>query len=350
MEKIIPTIFGEVDAKIIGPSQTQNNAVFKQLSEPKIILGQIFKAEKNYITEIEMDFNIIQQGNGNGGRYEFLLKEATFEDAIPEIKRDVLVSVKFSPADALQYRQPNGKFKFPIYKNVEAGAYYFFGINNDRADSNKFNYLEILGSSDSKSYPEGAIAVKKTGETFHTMGDFYFNIFGLNWKEYAGQKILLGTTLEDLGGGKMLFKYQPSQKKYSLTDLYSFVGDVSYDKKSQSIIGTLDKENQISNFVYKFENTLPFKTFHLSAQKNNFDWEKIKLSYSLDNANWQEILENQNPEVGTQIFDQDIPEALRKNLIFLKIEPIITDETFQTKKSVRYGIENLLIEAELNQE
>lgn len=348
MRKISPTIFGEIDTEKIASSQAQNTVLFKQLLQPKIIFGQIFKAGKDYITEIEVDFNIIQQGSGNGGNYEFVLRKADFKNSVPEIKGGALASIKFSSAEAMQYREPNGKFKFPIYEKVDVGEYYFFGINNERADSNKFNYLEMLGSSDSKIYSDGSVVLKKDGETFPIKGNLYFNIFGLDYKEYAGQRIFLGTTLEDLGDGKMLFKFQPSQKQYALTDLNSFTSDVSFDEEKKIVFGEIYRENpkNDSNFIYKFENALPFRSFRLSAQKNNLDWENVRLLYSFDDEKWQEITKNPDSKDGMQVFEKEITEAFRKNIVYLKIEPIITDETFQDRKTVKYGLDKLLIEAE----
>lgn len=345
LAKIVPTIFGSIDANIVNQAQTKNNSMFKQLIEPKVILGQVFKAEKDYITEIEMDFNIIQQSGA--GKYEFILKEADFEDAIPEIKGDFLTSIKFSPLEAERFRQPNGKFKFPVFQRVTAGNHYFFGINNDRGDVNQFNYLELRGTTERDSYPNGTVAVKKTGETFPVQGSLYFNIFGVEWKEYLNKRILLGETLEDLGGGKMIFKYQPLQKQSAVADLDSFVSEVSYDEKTKALAGVADSENLHVNFIYKFDNPFPFKNLRVFGEKLKPDWSQVNLSYSFDGQNWSVLSEESSIEEGTQKFDQFIPGVFGKNLVYLKIEPQIDENIFQNKKTLKYGVENLQLEGEL---
>jgi len=70
------------------------------------------------------------------------------------------------------------------------------------------------------------------------------------------------------------------------------------------------------------------------------------LLYSFDDEKWQEITKNPDSKDGMQVFEKEITEAFRKNIVYLKIEPIITDETFQDRKTVKYGLDKLLIEAE----
>lgn len=347
LAKILPTIFGEIDSSVIIQSQPKNDLVFRQLIEPKIILGEVFKAEKDFITEIEVDFNIIKQGEGSGGKYEFVLKEASFDFFVPEVKSDSLVSVKFSSADVERFRQPNGKFRFPVYKKVSAGEYYFFGINNDRSDADQFNHLEIRGTAETGDYSDGSVAVKKSGETFSALGHLYFNVFGIAWKEYAGKRILLGETLEDLSGGRIIFKYQPSEKQSAMADLDSFIGEVSFDEKKKTIMGGVEAEKPKGNFTYKLETPFPFNNLKVFAQKNNPEWLKVNLSYSLDGKKWENIPEKAGSEEGTQEFGQILPGAFRKSLIYLKIEPRIDANTFQQKDEWKYGVENLRVEGEL---
>jgi hypothetical protein len=347
LAKIIPTIFGEADVNVVSQAQTENNFVFKQLEEPKVILGQVFRAEKDFITEIEVDFNVIKQGQGGGGNFEFVLKKANFEFSVPEIKSDSLASVKFSPAEAERFRQSNGKFKFPVYKKVTSGEYYFFGINNDRSDGNQFNFLELRGSSDADIYPNGSVAVKKSGETFSALGNLCFKIFGIEWKEYAGKKILLGETLEDVSGGKIIFKYQAPEKQIAVADLETFTGTVSFDEKNKTIVGLVDAKNNSSSFSYKFETPFPFKNLKIFAEKKNPDWLRTKLSYSLDGQKWTSLVENPDAEMGGQEFNQIIPNIFGKNVVYFKIEPEVGGDTLQDKDEWKYGVENLRVEGEL---
>ena len=67
----------------------------------------------------------------------------------------------------------------------------------------------------------------------------------------------------------------------------------------------------------------------------------------MDGKSWQGISESQGSEKEGQIFNQEISGIAKKSVVYLKIEPRITEQTFQGKVLVKYGLKNLKIESEL---
>ncbi|MBU2028781.1 hypothetical protein KJ761_02725, partial [Patescibacteria group bacterium] len=235
-----PTIFGEINFEEPTQKQEKNDFTFNQLLEPNVILGQVFQAESDFIGEIEMDISIIKQGNGNGDSYVLDLREADFDGVTPGITSRRVATLKFSSATIEEYRQANGKFKFPILAPVKNGEYYFIGLDNQKVEVNKFNYLVPRGSAENSSYANGNVAVKFKGDSFPAQGDLYFKIFGTNFKEVAGKKVLLGATIEDLGNKQMLYKYQPDESRYIFSDFAETTDDIDFDRDDFSMFGNTD--------------------------------------------------------------------------------------------------------------
>ena len=339
------TIFGKFENKKITQTQNKNEISFSQLVEPKIIVGQVFKADTDFISDIEVDIDVTKQGKGsNGDVYQFIIRKAKLEGNVPEIKNDELLNLSFSIGEIERYRQSDGKFKFPAYVKVQEGEYYFWGVNNDKADPNRFNCLKIRGTDNSEAYKNGMVAIKKSGESFSYVGDLYFSIYGAERKEYKGKEMLLGATIEDLGEGEMIFKYQTSQKRYDLIDLEDFSGEVFFDEKNKSVAGINKKSSNNQEMIYKFEPPNSFKKFKIYAQQTNIDCNPVSVSYSFDNKNWNDLSSQSNFFDEWQIFDQEVVEKITQKQLYLKIKPLEVDPEYFKEK---YGIANLTVEIDL---
>ncbi len=345
-----PTLRGEIDFDIPDQFQSENSVYFEQLKEPDVIFGQIFKSQIDYVTGVSLDIDIIKQGNSGGKKYQLELRKVEYEEGgAPEIKSDVISGISFEINDLEEYRQEDGKFKFPLFAKLEKDKYYFIGIDNERVEVNKFNFLRLKGSSEEKKYLNGFPAVKMKGQTYSVIGDLYFTTYGMNFSKYDNKKLLRGTIIEDIGKNKGLFKYQPRRDIYDLTDLEEYTEDIKLDDSMGVLFGSINP-NKKSELVYKFETIYPFLKFKVFAKQADLKWGKVSLSYSYDREKWNEI---PSAEVGEilpsmygiqemQTFDQEITENNLKNEVYIKIAPRNYDA--QEKK---YGLSDFRFEADL---
>jgi len=348
LAELKPTIFGNMKIKDVSQEQTDNDFLFKQLLEPKVLLGQVFQAKSDFLAEIEMDIDVVKQGEGNGDRYAFDLREAEFDGVTSRVTSRRISTLKFNAQTIEQYRQLNGKFRFPILAPVKNGEFYFFGLDNDGVEVNQFNYLAPRGSKDNTRYLDGDVAVKFKGDSFPSQGDLYFKIFGADFEEFEGKKVLLGSTIEDLGGGKMFFSYQPDESRYGFSDFADATFDIGFDGKENSITGEIVPEKE-SFFSYKFETLEPFKTFRLFGESFKPNLNNLKMAYSFDKEKWTEIPEKiiaQESGITSQAFDFSQTEKVSRDLIYVKIYPQ-TDYPAGTLAPIEYGIRNFRFEADL---
>ncbi|MFC1756515.1 hypothetical protein ACFLY1_01015, partial [Patescibacteria group bacterium] len=336
--KLIPTIRGNVDISLPFQEQEDNSKSFSQLCEPALIFGQVFKAQSDYITGISFDIDIIKQGIGGGRKHKLELREMDYGGFIPEmaeIKKTVLADITFSLKGIEKYRQGNGQFRFPLFSKLEKDKYYFIGINNDRAEVNKFNCLKPRGTTNGDAYEDGFTAIKKNSQTYFFSGDLYFILYGAEFKKYNNTNILQGSVIESIGNGKGLFKFNNKGTDSDIANLDSFTSDVAFD---DIIFGRSAKSE--SNFVYKFETIFPFEKFNIRGNQADMNWSKTSISYSYDKNEWKEIpfsLENE-----MQHFDYNITEEDPKDKIYIKFSPLKSS----TEKN-KYGIEDFQVVADL---
>lgn len=339
------TIATESSSYVLSQKQEKNDYAFNQLIEPKLIFGEVFKNDLDFITEIELDLDIVKQGDGGGEKFKLTLREADFDGITPEVKSKSLAELKFSFDGIEQYRQENGKFKFPIFARVKKDSYYFIGLENDRVEVNKFNHILVRGTKNDSSYMDGATAVKKDSQSYPALGDIYFKVFGTNFDKYADKRILSGTTIEDLGKGTGMFKFRPTGTRMALLDIYEQSAEISFDDNKKVLIGKNDPLSE-NYFTYKFETIFPFEEFRLTADKENPDWSKVKIFYSLDNSDWKEVpsvLTEKNLEVekySFQEFNLSLKGEKNNNFLCLKIQSEETDKKY-------FGLDSLEVIADL---
>jgi len=331
----------------LSEKQEKNDYAFDQLKEPEIIFGEVFRSNIDFITEIELDLDIIKQGDGGGEKFRLVFREADFDGVTPEITSHALNELKFSFDSLEQYRQANGKFKFPIFSRVQRGSFYFVGINNDRVEVNEFNHLLVRGTKDATSYPNGSSAVKKDNKSYPAMGDIYFKIFGITFDQFENQRILAGETVEDIGGGKGIFKFNPIENRLALLDLYDYSENIDFDDGRKIIYGEI-KPNKESFFTYHFETFYPFTQLNLTGKKLDPKWSNLKILYSYNNQDWQEapssieFVQNEKTteEISTQVFNFTLNEKVPKNSVYFKIIPTNLEQE-------NFGLENLEVTANL---
>lgn len=347
--ELVPTIIGDADREIEDQKQLEDKHSFPQLKSPDIIFGQVFWPEMDYITKISLDLDVVKQGNNGGKKYALELREVEYESAdVPEIKSSPLAIIKFSFDDLEKYRQENGKFIFPLVAKLEQGKPYFIGINNDRADISEFNHLIPKGSSEKSAYPKGTLAVKFNKNSYSVPGSLYFKTYGFKVREYNGISILPGAIIEDRGKGQIFYSYQNQENDYELLNINSYLGNIGFNDEKSAITGEIDPSAvDTPYFTYKFETIYPVKNWSISGIQGDILWNKIRLSYSYDQKEWNDIpsqISQAKENQGYQIFDYLMKEkGVDKKTVYLKIDP----EKDKLPEQTSFGIKNLRFQAEL---
>lgn len=324
MANLAPTIIGGVNMEVEDQAQTKNDHPFEQLKDPKMVLGQIFTPKMDYITGVSLDIDIVKQSNNGGKSYVLELRDVDMDSDAPIIKSNPIATLGFSVNDLEQYRQTDGKFLFPLSAKLEPGKSYFIGINNDKINTDKFNYLILKGTKDGNAYPDGQVAVKFQKQSYLATGSLYFKTYGFELKKYNGASVLPGSVIEDLGKGKTQFSYRSLLSDYELNNLNLKTDDIYFDTDKNAIDGRISDVSD-SYFVYKFETVYPFSDFSVKGKQADPMMNKIKMSYSFDNQSWQEIPSSILKDANNQEY-QSFNSALELKLsdkkeIFIKVEP-----------------------------
>lgn len=157
--------------------QEKNDFDFPQLEENDIFLGQIFKANSDFVSAVELDFDVVKQHNNGGKGYVVSLKEVEQKKDSFEIQSGALAEVEFQIKDLAKFRQKNGKYRFSFDAEVEKGKYYFVGIDNSKMQVDRFNHLTLKGSRED-AYTQGTAATRQDRKTKLLEGDLYFRLFG----------------------------------------------------------------------------------------------------------------------------------------------------------------------------
>jgi hypothetical protein len=350
-----PTIFGKNDYSVVDQEQDDNSEKFSRLSEPGIMFGQFFQPEFNYITGVSLSMDVVKQDKWvTDGKYRIELREAQNDYGTPIIKNETIAQKTFTLDDLNNYRQSDGTFKFPLYAMIDPQKSYFIGINNDKVDVNRFNYLELRGTSDDSKYDKGRALVKRNRQTFFATGDLYFKTHGIKSEGLENKKILQGSVIEDTGGGKGYFSFRCAGKSISLVDVYLMTNDVSFDEGKLIISGN-DYSDYQSSYIYKFETLYPALKFKITAKQADLTWDRVTLSYSFDGDNWIKIPEKEdgiyqsgsdNKFKPLQNFEFEQSEKTPKSTIYLKVEP---ENYFTGSKndSKKYGIKDFYFGADL---
>lgn len=336
---LTPSIIGKINVNQLAVSQIGSDKRFSQLKESNIILGQIFKAENDYISGVAFDIDVTKIDNRGGKKYRLELRTADWDGKTAEIKKEILSSLSFTIDDLEKYRQNDGKIRFPMLSQVEPGRTYFIGINNDHVETDRFNYLTMKGSSDSK-YESGTSVIKRAGQTYQIGGDLCFSVYGAEYKKIGNERVLAGAVIEDIGLGQGMYIYKTSGFQSDFTDLESHSMDIKFNEGKNVISGSTN--NSDSYIMYKFNTIYPFKRITFNARLADLTYSNAKVFYSFDKDNWQEVPESFLNKI--QIFNYTLDN---KNLARKEIYFKITFDPNDPTDAKSYGLSNLKIEGEL---
>jgi hypothetical protein len=334
-----PTISGEVDFSQQDQKQiSDSSAKFSQGTEKGILIGQVFKSQVDYITGVAFNMDITKAGGGGGRKYVVQLREADYDGASLEVGKLILAELNFSLDEVDQFRQEDGKLRFPIFARLEAGKYYFIGINNDKGEPDRFNNIILRGTSDNSKYPDGIIGVKTKGATYTVAGALYFATYGASFKKYNDREILSNSLVQDLGKGKGIFIYENGESSSNAIDLYSGSKGVSFNSDKNAMSGTIGDGS--SYFEYKFYTVYPSNKIRISGKQADAGWSKVAVSYSFDGDNWTEIPSDTSGPI--QLFDFEIANDHLADTVYLKVAPYYPDENQK-----QYGPADFRVEADL---
>jgi len=357
------TLIGESNFDLVNQEQTTDASYKFPPFIQKTVMGQIFRSDSDYMSGIRVNFDITKEEELSSKRYVVKIKKIISDNDFQDngIKIKDIPAANFScPVEDLEkYRQLNGTFKFPLFARLEKGAYYFVSVDNKEAGNNKFNYIQLRGSKDDNSYSEGTAAVMIGNQVYKIDGDLYFAIYGAEFRENsANQKMLTGSTIEDLGKNEGAFNYRTSGTPTDLLDIATSSNDIDFNSGKKIIYGSFDTD---SYYIYDINTPYPLKRLFIEATQATANWPKVKIFYSFDQKKWAEIpftLQNEVPPISTnstqdstlnnpsandknlvQIFKTEIDGVGLLNKVFLKIKPDPTD----IGSGNYYGIKNLKI-------
>jgi len=342
LSNLKPTILGKLDTNIEDQKQAQSfSHQFPSLMKTNSIMGQIFKANSDYISGIKMDMDITKENFQKPKKYQLDFREVNYKgDKITPIN-NAIFSKKFSTDDLEQYRQSDGKILFPIFSLLKKGEYYLISLDATQSGSNEFNQITLRGTTEDKSYENGTAFIKIGKEYYKIDGDLYFITYGADFSSVNRYKILPGAIIEDLGMNMGAYSYQMKGSEVDMLDLLSETPNITFSGDRDAIYGLATSD---SNFVYLINMVYPFKKIHLFANQADPKWNRAKISYSYDNINWQEAPFSNSSELNS--FDFDITQKGSYNMIYLKVTPEISDNN-SNQKNGSYGITDLKISADL---
>jgi len=280
-----PTIIGETDFDAIDQKQIDDSSYkLPWLKEENTSIGQIFKADSEYISGISFKLDITKSIDPGSRKYILSLQKVSYDGNSIKKASDSLTSLNFSVASSIEkYRQGNGSFLFPIFAHLEKGSYYWVSISNSNVNVNDFDFLTFRGSKNENSYPDGSAAMKKGKEIYTIDGDLYFIVHSASFRSEGSERILSGAKIEDLGKGLGSYSYQTKGTSSDALDLDPSSSDVNFDGERKILRANVKEENSL---IYKFSTIYPIIQFYFKGQQIKSNWNKIKVFYSLDKENW----------------------------------------------------------------
>lgn len=306
-----PTIFGDVDTSIEDQKQTSDSSTdFTWLRSPKTVIGQVFKAQNDYISGVSLKVDIFKDIDPGSREYALTLKEASYDGNSVSQKGQVISQVKFSIGKDIDlFRQDDGTFRFPIYGKLQKDKYYMIALDNSKVDVSDTSYLTLKGSSRNDSYADGSAVIRKGKDFYKIDGDLYFVTYGADFAEYDGERFLSGSSIEDSGKGQGEYAFAARGEFADILDLYSSSG-VNFDALRKAVVGDTDDDN---NYEYRFHVGKPISRITFEGEQLRAGWTNAKVFYSFDDSNWQEIPSEEISEVVDQADQGDGSDSNNDN-------------------------------------
>lgn len=274
-------------------SQLVSDFAFSSLKESKVALGQVFQAKEPLISAVALKIDINKKLNPGSRQYVLSLREVEYDGEKISSPGPTITDLAFSISSIEKYRQADGAFLFPLFGRLEKDKYYLISLDNSKVDVSKQNYLEPLGSGESKSYLAGGAVVRKNKELTLASGDLYFKIYGANLNQENGVPILNGAKIEDLGQGLGRYSYATKGKYVDLFDLETATPGTEFSENDKVIYAPA-KDN--ASFTYAVNTIYPISKLNFSATQLRSGWKAVKVSYSFDRQSWTDLPFSEGPD------------------------------------------------------
>lgn len=329
------------DVKVVESTLRQtekSEKYFAQLKSGGTGVGQIFRAESEYLAGITLD---LRKKGDSTGKYRLELREADEKDGDFSVSSAIAAVFEFSAGDIDGYKSKKGEIFFPLASRLEKGKMYFVGLDNSAVKNSFLNHLEIKGTADRNAFSGGAAVEWKDGVA-EEIGDLFFIVHTAEFSEVQGARIPTGARIEDLGGGNGLYSYQTNRKSTDILDVSSYDrGNVRFNDY-EGIISGSPKDDV--NYVYKFSAPFAFEKTRIIAEQMYGEWYRVVIAYSFDNQNWMDLAytgdgENDSPQKFDSIISGD---GIKKDLYIR-----VSYDKFDNKEIKLFGLRNFSIMGEL---
>ena len=346
-----PSIYGNTDlADVVYDSEIKASEAVDTLSFTRRnqLIGQTFEANSTMISgvDIKLEFS----GEGGTGNYYLELREADYKNGKVSLSPDRIAYFGFNKNSAdRELKIDEGVYHIPLAAKVEKGKSYFVGINNLEVKFNILNTLKLYsGDSD---VDHGKIITSINERSKQKSGQLYLKVYGAEYAEAGGEKVLTGARIIDNGDGTGTYSYDQKGEVTDYLDLYQVISDknssVFYDNIQGGISG---KDEEGTAFVYKINTLHPFLKMRVEAKQPNGLFVKPLIYYSFDNINWTEIkndLAVNDPisQADPARFDQSLQGNGILKTVYLKVAYDRDDA--KEKKMHLFGLNSLKISASL---
>lgn len=337
-KKIQKNITGKKEDVVWKMFKTKDEAVtYANLETEKILLGQTFIAETDFLSGVS--FNIEKRGNGGGGKYSIELREVRQQKDKIDIDADAIASFKFSAIDLEKYMK-NGTAFFPLFSSLKRGQMYYVGINNNKVNLSS-GHLILKGSSGESEFDGGDAFIEKTKKA-NKVGDLEFALYRPELTVFDNNPILIGSEIIDLGQGAGVYLYETSDQMIDLMNLSKHSGEIGFDEKEKVIFGKAENE---AFYEYKINTVYPFENVRIQTAQMYKEWYDVKLYYSFNQQDWEEISSIDMDNEAQQLFDAMIlGDGKTIKTLYIKV----SYDKFDSKATNLFGIGKLQITADLN--
>lgn len=315
-------------------------------------IGQVFTADSNLISEIELKMEII--GTGGAGNYQAELHE---HDPTNGISADRLAYYKFDAGhlvDRLASGSEKNSYRIPLVAKLVKGKQYVFLLNNLEVKFNPINTLKIYGYK--RQHGDQKMLSVISGKQKEKSDSLYFKIFAPNYSETQSERILTGAVVQDLGSGRGFYTYKQHGDLTDFLDIFetsnhtSGQDNVFYDN---ILKGVSAKDLDGNWLTYKFNTIYLFSKFAISLESPGGDFTDSEVFYSFDNIAWEKIKPKERNTAQSDAADKF--EAVvfgdgQKKEIFLRVG--YSENSSREKKDLinhigLFGIKNIKVAADL---
>ncbi len=299
------------------------------------LIAQEFAPKNPYISGVDLALNF----HRTGGKEPYQLSLArVISQKGNKISYQTVASVNFDVQDQMSVLDGRAIYHLPLFAQAKVGEPYLLLISGQNVRTNVLHSLDIIGSRNTHSYPDGkAIQINSSG-SFKEIGDLYFRIYGAEFPSQEGGRYLYGQIIEDRGSDLQL-TYQSNHQPSDLLDVDSMENDprshgasIFFDPEMRQVVGAAAEGN---SFTYKLVSPSPLTSFYLSAGLINPTAGQTVVSYSPNGKDWTDLPLDAR---GT-VINQSL-EISPTTTLFIKVS-----YQGEPSKDGKFGLQDLILQA-----